>query len=353
MRNKNIKIYSAKYMETYGEIFRSVIRSERGRNWRKVVKKYEELISQLVKEKGIDNKPFRMLLYECHMLCGEALQHLSQSLKASIHYEKAMKAISTKKVNCCIGCVSGKTLHMRVPALAKIALCHIQLGKYRLAFKCVQEALELDSKNADLHCIKSCINFLMRNIRTAAKCANDAIWLNPRHACAWLLRGKFKEIEKQRPDFRQNKDLEVARGLDSSTISCFTSDIDASRLIYILNRYLPSLRISHTVRPEDIFYHPAQPGLPMLRLQQTRTKKCLRQKTSPPFLCGMSLSFHKQRESLLNDERQLSGYKSGLFKDLHSRRIVSHMSSSHTVINRQHNKSNKSHHGDRVQTLKS
>ncbi|KXJ15915.1 hypothetical protein AC249_AIPGENE17774 [Exaiptasia diaphana] len=284
MRNKNIKIYSAKYMETYGEIFRSVIRSERGRNWRKVVKKYEELISQLVKEKGIDNKPFRMLLYECHMLCGEALQHLSQSLKASIHYEKAMKAISTKK---------------------------------------------------------------------AAKCANDAIWLNPRHACAWLLRGKFKEIEKQRPDFRQNKDLEVARGLDSSTISCFTSDIDASRLIYILNRYLPSLRISHTVRPEDIFYHPAQPGLPMLRLQQTRTKKCLRQKTSPPFLCGMSLSFHKQRESLLNDERQLSGYKSGLFKDLHSRRIVSHMSSSHTVINRQHNKSNKSHHGDRVQTLKS
>lgn len=34
------------------------------------------------------------------MLCGEALQHLNQPLRAIMYYERVMEVISMKKVSC-------------------------------------------------------------------------------------------------------------------------------------------------------------------------------------------------------------------------------------------------------------
>ncbi|XP_031552076.1 uncharacterized protein LOC116289326 [Actinia tenebrosa] len=240
------------------ELFVSALNYERRARWKQAVKKYEEIMTLLRGSNNDDRiaaNSLKMLMYECHLHCGVAYHHLDQTSEAIKHYVTAMRVISRKKINCCVGCITGKVLHLHVPALAKISICHIQQGEYETALKKVEEALVLDFKNPDLFCIRACIYYLLNNKKMAMKDVNFAIWLRTKHVCAWLLRGIFKEKEKEEDAQKDsnNTDLEMAFSLEASA-SAYTALKDLPSSVHtILNRYLPSLRVSHTITPNDIF----------------------------------------------------------------------------------------------------
>ncbi|XP_048579998.1 uncharacterized protein LOC116621574 isoform X2 [Nematostella vectensis] len=247
-------------MEEAKNALSAAIRYERRQMWRKAANSYKHLISALrevsLNSDSIDVNALRMLIYESHMHYGVACQNLTQTKEAIKHFASAMRAVSRKKVGCRAGCITGNVLHLHVPALAKMSTCHLQQGDYELALRHIEEALVLDFKNPDLFCIRACAFFLLKYNEKAMKDVNYSIWLNTRQACGWLLRGIFKNISKNEVSLcesRSNADFVTACNNDIHALA-YTNTTDLAAVAsQLLNRLLPSLRVSHTVSIDSVF----------------------------------------------------------------------------------------------------
>lgn len=181
--------------------FLSAVTFERQKSWKKTEANYREVLHLLYKmkwRKHWNKEKLRLLLFECHFHCAVALQNLLNYQKAIRQFERAMEVVSWKKDECQAGCITGRVLHLHVPTLARICFCYIHSGDLHEALSNIDRAILLDFRNPGLFCVRSVVNFLLNREEKALSDVSFALRLAPTQVCAWLLRGLFKKLKKEK-----------------------------------------------------------------------------------------------------------------------------------------------------------
>lgn len=310
--------------------FLSAVTFERQKSWKKAEANYREVLHLLYKmkwRKHWNKEKLRLLLFECHFHCAVALQNLLNYQKAIRQFERAMEVVSWKKDECQAGCITGRVLHLHVPTLARICFCYIHSGHFHEALSNIDRAILLDFRNPGLFCVRSVVNFLLNREEKALSDVSFALRLAPTQVCAWLLRGLFKKLKKEKNEANVTRikklepDLAKACEINPDAVLFIRIKDLRTHFQALFDRFLPSIRVSHSLTVSDVIEteRTTKAGYGRTEWKQSiasysGNQSAVSPKTvllppNPTFVCGVAKPQQKLRTCPPKDESGLTGSK--------------------------------------------
>ncbi|XP_074049986.1 uncharacterized protein LOC141493044 isoform X2 [Macrotis lagotis] len=186
-------------------------------------------------------------LFETYYHLAVAYQNLNLHKKATEQLTFAAETAAIPKNGCEVGCNSETFYH--TPIFSRRAFSHVMCDKKKEAIKDANKAVNLDSLNPDVYCIRALVWNSYEETKKAIYDLNKGLKLNPYHVCALIIRGAIINSLNSKPENEENnKDHEKAYKICQKSILFFdVTNFKSPKMAEFYEKFLWSLNVPHTV----------------------------------------------------------------------------------------------------------
>ncbi|XP_034286887.1 uncharacterized protein LOC117673572 isoform X2 [Pantherophis guttatus] len=236
-------------------LLRAAIASERAKLWPKAIEYYRRLLSCLSQRnfpiQYVPGPTCKLLVFETYYHIGVAFQSMHNHQEALEEFSFALETAHIPKNVCQVGCASGS--FYQIPVLARRAYSYVKCGKIKEAIRDSTRAVNLDSSNPDVYCIRALVWSSAKEKRRALVDLNASFKLNSSHICTLILRGAILSSLGSLPS-EKNKDHEKALVLSwDSKDFCDVEDFYHPKMLSFYDKFLWSLNAFHTITEINLF----------------------------------------------------------------------------------------------------
>ncbi|XP_077194617.1 uncharacterized protein LOC143837945 isoform X2 [Paroedura picta] len=288
----------------------SALSCERAMRWHEAIEYYRQLLKVLSKDKlpeeYVPGPLYTQLLFETYYHLGVAFQKLDLHHNAVEEFTNAIEVAHIPKYICQVGCVSRTVFH--TPVFARRAYAYVKCGKIKEAITDANKAVQLDTSNSDVYCIRALVWSSAKEKRRALVDLNSSLKLNSSHICTLILRGAIMNSLGSVTSVH-NKDHRKAFSLCPDSQKFFeVQDFNSPKMSSFYDKYLWSINAFHTVTDANLFSGAT------FRSNLLHSHSSSTAQMKEPFKCG-SVTVYPDNTGLLRRKLYSTSLRSDLLYD--------------------------------------